>query len=89
MCSSDLRENLDVGGEVFLTKNWGLTAYGNRDMVQDAWVVRDIGLVYRDECTRIDVIYRREDTVIGRLGPSESVAVRLTLATLGEPIYAN
>lgn len=83
------RENLDLGGEVFLTKNWGLTAYGNRDMVQDAWVVRDIGVVYRDECTRIEVIYRREDTVIGRLGPSESVAVRLTLATLGEPIYAN
>ncbi|MBA4792824.1 LPS-assembly protein LptD [Phenylobacterium sp.] len=83
------RENLDLGGEVFLTKNWGLSAYGNRDMVQDAWVVRDLGIVYRDECTRIEVIYRREDTVIGRLGPSESVSVRLTLATLGEPIYAN
>lgn len=83
------RENLDVGGEVFLTQNWGLTAYGNRDMVQNAWVVRDLGVVYRDECTRIEVIYRREDTIVGRLGPSESVAVRLTLATLGEPIYAN
>ncbi|MDP2213685.1 LPS-assembly protein LptD [Phenylobacterium sp.] len=83
------RENLDVGGEVFLTQNWGVTAYGNRDMVQNGWVVRDIGVVYRDECTRIEVIYRREDTVVGRLGPSESVAVRLTLATLGEPIYAN
>lgn len=83
------RENLDLGGELFLTQNWGITAYGNRDMVQKGWVVRDIGVVYRDECTRIEVIYRREDTVVGRLGPSESVAVRLTLATLGEPIYAN
>ena len=54
-----------------------------------SWVVRDVGVVYRDECTRIEVIYRREDTIVGRLGPSESVAVRLTLATLGEPIYAN
>ncbi|WP_333587057.1 LPS-assembly protein LptD [Phenylobacterium sp.] len=83
------RENLDLGGEVFLTQNWGLSAYGNRDMVQDAWVVRDLGVVYRDDCIRVEVIYRREDTVIGRLGPSEAVAVRLTLATLGEPIYAN
>ncbi|MGQ3016776.1 LPS-assembly protein LptD [Phenylobacterium sp.] len=83
------RENLDIGGEIFITQNWGITAYGNRDMVQNGWVVRDVGVVYRDECTRIEVIYRREDTIIGRLGPSESVAVRLTLATLGEPIYAN
>ncbi|MDX5394155.1 MAG: LPS assembly protein LptD [Caulobacteraceae bacterium] len=83
------RENLDLGGEVFLTQNWGISAYGNRDLVQDAWVVRDVGVVYRDDCLRVEVIYRREDTVVGRLGPSESVAVRLTLATLGEPIYAN
>ena len=82
-------ENLDLGGELYLSKHWGLTAYGNRDLVQDAWVIRDVGVVYRDECTRIDVIYRREDTVIGRLGPTESIAVRLTLATLGGPMYAN
>lgn len=82
-------ENLDLGGEVYLTKNWGLTLYGNRDLVQDGWVIRDVGLVYRDDCTRVDVIYRREDTVIGRLGPSESISVRLTLATLGEPLYGN
>lgn len=78
-------ENFDVGGEVFLTKNWGVTAYGNRDLVQKAWVIRDLGVVYRDECTRVDFIYRREDTIIGRLGPSESFTIRLTLATLGEP----
>lgn len=82
-------ENFDMGGEIYLTKNWGLSLYGNRDLVQDAWVIRDVGVVYRDECTRVDFIYRREDTVVGRLGPSESFTLRLTLATLGEPIYAN
>lgn len=80
-------ENFDVGGEVYLTKNWGLMAYGNRDLDQDAWVIRDLGVVYRDECTRIDFIYRREDTLRGRLGPSESFTIRLSLATLGEPLY--
>jgi len=83
------RENLDLGGDLQVTKHWGVSAYGNRDMVQDAWVIRDVGVYYRDECTRVDVIYRREDTVVGRLGPSDSIAVRLTLATLGEPINAN
>jgi LPS-assembly protein len=82
-------ENLDLGGEVYLTKNWGLTLYGNRDLQQDAWVIRDLGVVYRDDCARVDFIYRKEDTILGRLGPSESFTIRLTLATLGEPLYGN
>lgn len=77
------RENLDLGGEVYLAKNYGVSFYGNRDLRQDSWVIRDVGLFYRDDCLRVDVIYRREDTIIGRLLPSESVSVRLTLATLG------
>jgi len=78
-------ENFEMGGDVPIGKNWGLTAYGNRDMIQHAWVIRDLGVYYRDDCTRVDVIYRREDTIIGRLGPRDSIALRLTLATLGSP----
>lgn len=77
------RENLDIGGDVFITKNWGVTAYANRDLETKAWVLRDYGVFYRDECIRVDVIYRQEDTVIGALGPRDSISVRLTLATLG------
>jgi LPS-assembly protein len=78
-------ENLDLGAEVYLTKHWGISAYGNRDLVQDAWVIRDLGIIYRDDCTRFEIVYRHEDTVVGRLGPSDSVAIRITLATLGDP----
>jgi LPS-assembly protein len=81
------QENLDVGGRVWVTKNWGVSLYGNRDMVQNSWVIRDIGLIYRDDCTHLEIIYRRENTVIGQLGPSTSINIRLTLATLGEPNY--
>ena len=77
------RENLDLGGELNLGARLGLTAYGSRDMTRDAWVIRDLGVFYQDNCLRVDVIYRREDVIIGRLLPSESVSVRLTLATLG------
>ncbi|HEY8574608.1 LPS-assembly protein LptD [Phenylobacterium sp.] len=83
------RENLDVGGEVAIGRNWGVSAYGNRDITQEAWVIRDLGVFYRDECLRLDVIYRKEDTVIGRLGPRESITFRLTLATLAGPLYGN
>ncbi|MDB5477397.1 MAG: organic solvent tolerance protein OstA [Phenylobacterium sp.] len=78
-------ENFELGGDVPIGKNWGLTAYGNRDLIQKAWVIRDLGVYYRDDCTRVDVIYRREDTIVGRLGPTNSIALRLTLATLGSP----
>lgn len=78
-------ENLEFGGDVPVGKNWGVTAYANRDLLQNAWVIRDLGVYYRDDCARVDVIYRREDTIIGRLGPVNSIALRLTLATLGSP----
>jgi LPS-assembly protein len=76
-------ENMDVGGELYAGPHWGVSFYGNRDFTQDAWVVRDVGVFYRDDCVRVDVLFRRQDTVIGRLGPSNVVTVRLTLATLG------
>ncbi|MDE2487552.1 MAG: LPS-assembly protein LptD, partial [Alphaproteobacteria bacterium] len=78
-------ENLEFGGDVPIGKNWGVTAYANRDLLQNAWVMRDLGVYYRDDCARVDVVYRREDTTIGRLGPVNSIALRLTLATLGSP----
>ena len=79
------RENLDVGGEIYITKHWGVSTYANRDLKTDAWVIRDVGVFYRDNCVRVDVVFRREDTVLGRLGPNSTVNVRLTLATLGGP----
>ena len=42
---------------------------------------------YKDECVRVDVFYRHEDVIIGRLGPTDKLSVRLTLATLGGPLY--
>ena len=78
--------NVDLGGSVNLGKNWGVSFAGSRDLIQNGWVVRDLGAFYRDDCTRVDVVYRREDTVLGRLGRSQSINVRLTLATLGGPL---
>ena len=75
------------GGDINVTQHWGVSAYGNRDLIQNAWVIRDLGVFYKDECIRVDVFYRHEDVIIGRLGSSDQLSVRLTLATLGGPIY--
>jgi LPS-assembly protein len=80
-------KNIDMGADFNITKNYGISMYGNRDLIQQAWVIRDVGVFYKDECVRVDVFYRHEDVIIGRLGPSDQLSIRLTLATLGAPFY--
>jgi LPS-assembly protein len=80
-------KNTDMGADINLTQHWGLSAYGNRDLIQNAWVIRDTGVFYKDECIRVDVFYRHEDVIIGRLTSADQLSIRLTLATLGAPFY--
>ena len=49
----------------------------------DLFRSRDIGVFYQDECLRFEVVHEREQGD-PRLGPSSSLRVRLTLATLGD-----
>ncbi len=74
-------DSLDVHGELYATRHWGVTGY----LIVDggAWRRRDMGVVYRDDCIRVEVLYRHDETFNGTLGPSTSVVLRLTLATLG------
>ncbi|ATC24694.1 LPS-assembly protein LptD [Caulobacter vibrioides] len=88
------QENFEARGELKLTKRFSVTAFGQRDMVQDVWRRRDLGVAYQDDCVRIDVIYQQEDryasTASGlRLQPDRTIVFRLTLATLGDTGYSS
>ncbi len=100
------QENLDFVGDYKIRENWGVTALG-RLSYQDArafglppsdsqwsWTRRDLGVYYKDDCIRIDVVYQNEDrytqTSTGlKLRADESVVLRLTLATLGDTLYSD
>lgn len=73
--------SLDIHAAVFPLAHWGVTNY----VILDSGVSRrtEIGLVYRDSCLRVEVIYRHDETFNATLGPSTSVVLRLKLATLG------
>ncbi|MDE2356097.1 MAG: LPS-assembly protein LptD [Alphaproteobacteria bacterium] len=73
--------SLDVRGEAFFTKHWGVSTYAIVD--GGRWRESDFGLVYRDNCIRIEVLYRHDQTYNGTIGPTTSVLLRLSLATLG------
>jgi LPS-assembly protein len=79
-------ESLDLHGEAFFTKHWGVTGYVIVD--SGAWRRRDVGLLYRDDCLRVEVLYRHDETYNATLGPTTSVILRLSLATFGNSGYS-
>ncbi len=81
-------KDIDFQAEVYVTQHWGFTAYGAREFEAGAWRRRDVGIVYRDDCIRFEVVYRRDETFNRTWGPSDGVSFRLTLATLGNSGYS-
>jgi LPS-assembly protein len=81
-------QDLDFHGEFFILKNWGVTTYGAREFTTGVWREEDFGIVYKDQCIRIEIVYRRDNTFNGVLGPHSGIGFRLSLATLGNSGYA-
>ncbi len=81
------RENIEAAGDFLVIKHWGVVFYGSRDVHNGIWARRDVGLLYQDECTRLELVYHHEAAFQRLGGPSNSVQIRLTLATLGEQGY--
>ena len=68
---------------VQMTERWSAVARIIRDIDADLSRRQETGFLYRDDCTQFEIVYQREDLGIQRLGPSESIQVRITLFTLG------
>ncbi len=79
--------DLDAAGNLYVTKNWGVVFYGTRDLKNDEWARRDVGVFFQNDCARIEVVYHYEAGFAELGGPSHSVQLRLTLATLGQQGY--
>ena len=77
-------EDATVAGTWFFLKNWGVSVNATRDLRLKTWPAAQVGLIYRDECIRVDVIYTRDETYRAAIGASDSIGIRLTLATLGD-----
>jgi len=65
-------KNIAVGGDLNLTQHWGVSTFGNRDLLQHAWVIRDVGVFYKDDCIRVDVYYRTKTLSSGGWAPVTS-----------------
>ncbi len=76
-------ESADVTAALSLTRHWGVEAIATRDLQLQIWPQAQFGLVYQDECVRLDLLYTHDETYRATIGSSDAVTVRLTLATLG------
>jgi LPS-assembly protein len=81
--AGDQREDIDFAGDVLVAGNWGVTFRGVRDLERDVWRRQEFGALYQDECLDLRVVWVHEETFNRTLGPSDSVQVRLSLATIG------
>ncbi len=77
------REDVDFAGDVLLVGHWGMTFRGVRDLERDVWRRQEFGALYQDDCLDLRVVWVHEETFNRSLGPSDSVQVRLSLATIG------
>ncbi|MFZ4069569.1 MAG: LPS-assembly protein LptD [Caulobacterales bacterium] len=68
-----------------VTKHWSLD-YGNRrDLQRDINLSQDLRATYRDDCTFLELAYRRTETFDRNLGPDEGFSIRVGLMSLGAP----
>lgn len=81
------RQDIDFAGDFLITRNYGVTFAGTRDIENDVWRRQELGVFYRDDCLDVAVVWVHEETYNRTLGPSDAVVLRLTLATLGDKGY--
>ena len=76
-------ESINLAATANVTKNWGFSTVAVRDLNAGLWPLTQLTVFYHDECIRVDFIYTHDQTYAGAIVPSDSLQVRLTLATLG------
>jgi LPS-assembly protein len=85
--STTKTENAQFGGQVLVTKHWGLSGSASWDLANKVTPQQAIGLVYQDECTHWELLYQHDGTYNRTLRPSNTIMLRLLLVTLGSTGY--
>ncbi|QBX37816.1 LPS-assembly protein LptD [Brevundimonas sp. S30B] len=76
-------EFVQLAAQQFVLGNWGVSVAGIADLEQNIITRQEVGLVFDDDCFRIEVGYRRDNTRVRPTGPSDGIYLRLNLATFG------
>jgi LPS-assembly protein len=72
---------------VMVRGHWGVVFDAIRDLREDIWRRTEGGLLYRDECVDVELVYQRNET--NPLGPSSTVLLRLNFPMTGSLGFLN
>ncbi|MDI7774575.1 LPS assembly protein LptD [Asticcacaulis sp. EMRT-3] len=77
--------DLQLYAEHFFTKNWGVSARLDRDLVANTWRRSTVSVIYKNDCIWYELIYQKNDTLLTNQNhkPQSSIFFRLNFATLG------
>jgi LPS-assembly protein len=80
-------EFVQLSANQFVWGNWGVAVNGIADLERDLITRSEVGLLFDDDCFRLEVGWRRDNTRVRPTGPAEGVYLRLNLATFGGSGY--
>lgn len=87
----ELRPDFDVPDEGFqvnanlrLTRNYSLSYGQLTDLTEDRDLLRSLGIIYQDDCSRFEIVYTRSELIDRTIGSNDTIRFRFTLATIGE-----
>ncbi len=76
-------EEISGGITLKLAKNWSTRYSTYYDIDADVARRQELGLIFDDQCTRIELFYNKARNDIGVVGDNEGFGIRLSLLTLG------
>ena len=71
----------EIGAE--LIGGWRLQVGLTRDLNSNTNLRQDIRAIYEDDCTFLEIVYSRSETLDRSLGPDEGLQIRIGLRSLG------
>jgi len=80
-------ELIQAQAQQFVYGNWGVALNGIADLEQNIISRSEVGILFDDDCFRIEFGWRRDNSRVRPTGPAEGVYVRLNLATFGGSGY--
>jgi LPS-assembly protein len=80
-------QNVQAGGQMLITRRWGVVGSANWDLAAHVPVREEFGLLYQDECTHWELVYQHDGTYDATQHPTDRIVVRLLLVNLGSSGY--
>jgi LPS-assembly protein len=80
-------EEAEAAGYVMATKHWGVVFDGIRNLRESIWSRSEVGLLYRDVCVDVALVYQRDQT--SPIGPSSSTILRINFPLSGSLGFLN